>query len=306
MTELLFHQFSNLPVELRLQIWNAACVFHRPKHYSLHYVDVEVSPESATLLVSHNPTSNSVAGLNKSSCLKDGGNWHAAVLPTQDVFCIKASNWDILHGNSEAWKVAIPTVSSAGPSNISINIALESDPYWNIDLPESYYDLMTEISPRGSLAWILYNTFIHSSAKPKIWITDRTVYWAQRRFFDPNHTENGFHDCDTEYVPAGLCSARRHCLGEESSELRRFQRKLDNIGEVCKKYHSNYTELVGDFDWEFREIFETTSELNLLAYRDTEVEFCDRTEHRGMYPRPTPTSNHDEDEEADTDSYMMF
>ncbi|KAF9771629.1 hypothetical protein IL306_010725 [Fusarium sp. DS 682] len=74
-----FHPFSRLPVELRLQIWNAACLPSKPYHRGLQYVNVrddQVMPLSCnwSLALDHQEPQ---AKTNKSAYLIDGGLWRA-------------------------------------------------------------------------------------------------------------------------------------------------------------------------------------------------------------------------------------
>jgi hypothetical protein len=73
-----FHQFSRLPVELRLQIWEAACVGPPASHRSLQYVNVLNDRVVAMPCSWPKPPEQIVtAKVNRSAYLIDGGLWRA-------------------------------------------------------------------------------------------------------------------------------------------------------------------------------------------------------------------------------------
>lgn len=129
-----FHLFPRLPIELQLQIWDAAClsygVYDRQKT-GMHYVDVEPGADGNTLLAYHGSTADVIEGDGESTYLvhalrsacaesrkavsrywrnypygnlslppgrirrrENGGVWDAPVCPFEDVFCIKSKNWE--------------------------------------------------------------------------------------------------------------------------------------------------------------------------------------------------------------------
>ncbi|KLP22458.1 uncharacterized protein LW94_8104 [Fusarium fujikuroi] len=160
-----FHPFPRLPVELRLQIWDAAClsyIFYDRHKSRMHYIDVEPSAGSNTLLAYHRSTTactESREAVSKYWLKYPYGNmslpparlhmhdneevWDAPVSPTKDVFCIKSKSWKwkAIDENNKQWRVAIPHLSPTGPQNIYIKrIAFEFDQTWNMDLPGNYYD----------------------------------------------------------------------------------------------------------------------------------------------------------------------
>ncbi|EWG54735.1 hypothetical protein FVEG_12865 [Fusarium verticillioides 7600] len=141
-----FHPFPRLPLELRMQIWDAAClsyIFYDRHKASMHYIDVEHSAESNTLLAYHRSMGDVAEGNDKSGCLvhalwtacsesreavarywrnypygnlslpparlrmrDNEGIWDATVCPTMDIFCIQAKSWKwkAPDGNDKPWR----------------------------------------------------------------------------------------------------------------------------------------------------------------------------------------------------------
>jgi hypothetical protein len=132
-----FHPFPKLPAELRLQIWNDACVVRHLNHHGLHYIDVGRLVDGMSLFAFHPQYGHTSV---TSACLMDNGLWTACkesrdvikgwldavgqgkpshrasftirgsegepyayctVNPWQDIFCIQASDWCVLHDHSK-------------------------------------------------------------------------------------------------------------------------------------------------------------------------------------------------------------
>ncbi|KAF5989762.1 hypothetical protein FBULB1_607 [Fusarium bulbicola] len=128
-----FRPFPKLPAELRIQIWDAACLsydLYSPRGIGMHYIDVDPSADGNTLWACHKSTADAVDGDDHSACLvhalltacKESGDavsrylndfrygymslpsaglpvrengrvWHAPVCPAKDIFCIKSQTW---------------------------------------------------------------------------------------------------------------------------------------------------------------------------------------------------------------------
>ncbi|PNP58422.1 hypothetical protein FNYG_15085 [Fusarium nygamai] len=216
-----FHRFPRLPLELRLQIWDAACLSyifydrHKPR---MHYIDVEPSAESNTLLAYHRSTVNVAEGDDKSGCLihalwtacsesreavsrywrnypygnlslpparlrmrEHEGVWDAPVCPTKDIFCIKAKRWEwkAPDANEKPLWVAIQHLSPTGALNVYVKrVAFEFDPTWNIDLPGNYYDLASENSARGSFSRFFYSAFFKYATEPEVYLVEKSGQWT--------------------------------------------------------------------------------------------------------------------------------
>lgn len=216
-----FRPFPRLPVELRLQIWDAAClsyIFYDRHKSRMHYIDVEPSAGSNTLLAYHRSTVDIAEGDDKSGCLAHAlwtactesreavskywlkypyGNmslpparlrmrenekvWDAPVCPTKDVFCIKSKSWKwkAIDGNNKQWRVAIPHLSPTGPQNVYIKrIAFEFDETWNMDLPGNYYDLASEKSARGFFSRFFYGAFFKYATEPNVYRIEKSGHWT--------------------------------------------------------------------------------------------------------------------------------
>ncbi|GKU04139.1 hypothetical protein FLAG1_04253 [Fusarium langsethiae] len=80
-----FHPFQRLPFELRLQIWEEACLKQRRSFQALHYVTIDSATEVVSL--SHNWDDSKPS--NKSIYLWDAGLWTAC----QESRNVVAKHW---------------------------------------------------------------------------------------------------------------------------------------------------------------------------------------------------------------------
>ncbi|KAH7147911.1 hypothetical protein DER46DRAFT_515676 [Fusarium sp. MPI-SDFR-AT-0072] len=309
-----FHPFPRLPAELRLQIWIAACVSYRPGDYGIHYIDVEPSSTEGILLPYHRSMADVVVSVNNSACLRNGGLWTACkesrdvmiqhsrvdgldcarisirenegewdspVCPTHDIFCIKSNAWNTPGDHAEGWQIQIPDLSPKGSQTTHIkNIALEFDESWNIDLPESYYDLMSETSARGFLSRLLYNKYLNDLTTPYIWIIVKNGQWTFDHYNTPHYKTKPLHDYDTEYVPVSPYFTCRHCLRTHDFDgvfqnVKTFIRILNDLGEDCEKDHPDFTPDYDDVEYgAFSEQFQITEGVRFLAPRDKQIDLC--------------------------------
>ncbi|KAF4944804.1 hypothetical protein FGADI_12399 [Fusarium gaditjirri] len=296
-----FHLFSRLPAELRLQVWNAACVFSRSNSYGVHYVDIEASSDGSALLIHHNPTTDVDDESSKSACQplplaslsirETGGVWNVPVCPTKDIFCIKASNWSRLREYHDLWKVFLPVNGLSSSIHLPVdNIALEFDPAWNKDLPESDYDLMSEESERGFLSRFFYNSYLNNSTNPTFWIIEKTGQWT----WNPSYrgeTSQPFLDYHMEYIQVQPYNRCHHChnyhhLDGVFESIRDFLHKLGDMGRACEQDHPNYQpSSIDDVEYgAFCEQFVITSGGKYLARRNKKVDLCTLEEDMARFP----------------------
>ncbi|KAG5821431.1 hypothetical protein H9Q74_000303 [Fusarium xylarioides] len=228
-----FHPFPRLPVELQMQIWDAAClsyIFYDRHNPRMHYIDVEPSADSNTLLAYHRSTVDVVEGVDRSGCLeyalwsacaesreavarcwrnyygnlslpparlrmrKNEGVWDAPVCPTKDIFCIKAKSWKwkAPDENEKPLRVAIPHLSPTGSKDVYIKrIGFEFDSTWNIDLPGTYHDLASENSARGSFSRFFYSAFFKYATEPEVYLIEKSGQWTSVLLKD-QFTERSF------------------------------------------------------------------------------------------------------------------
>ncbi|KAF5529388.1 hypothetical protein FNAPI_13891 [Fusarium napiforme] len=238
-----FHLFPRLPLELRLQIWDAAClsyIYYDRHKARMHYIDVEPSSDSNTLLAYHRSTVDVAEGVDKSGCLihalwsacsesreavsrywrnypygnlslpparlsmhANEGVWDAPVCPTRDIFCIKAKSWrwKAADGTNKPWRVANLHLSPAGSKNVYIKrIGFEFDPTWNIDLPGNYDELASENSARGCFSRFFYRAFFKYATEPEVYLIEKTGQWTC--YLPKGHfSQSSFcQDYDTDYA----------------------------------------------------------------------------------------------------------
>ncbi|KAF5529389.1 tetracycline resistance protein [Fusarium napiforme] len=267
-----FHPFPRLPTELRLQIWTAACLFHHPSDYKIHYIDVEPTSTEGTLSPSHEFTACLAGGDNDSACLRNGGlwkackesrdvmmqhsrigghgcekngilgntdDWYLPVCAWHDIFCIKSKTLNTPDDHDEAWQIKIPDLSPKGSQMMDIdNIAFEFDESWNRDMPKSYDDLMREKSTRGFLSCLLYNKSRHEMTTPNIWIILKT-------FDHHKGSRTAWHHYDTDYFQIIPQFASRLCLGTRDFDgvlenAKKLIRTLDDLYKANENEHGNF------------------------------------------------------------------
>ncbi|KAF5718254.1 hypothetical protein FMUND_5350 [Fusarium mundagurra] len=238
-----FHPFPRLPIELQVQIWDAAClsyIFYDHREPRMHYIDVEPSADSNTLLAYHRSKADVVEGDDKSGSLvhalwttcsksreaasrywrnypygnlslpparlsmpENEGIWDAPVCPTKDIFCIKSKTWKwkAPDGNNKPWRVAIPHLSPTGSKNVYIKrIGFEFDPTWNIDLPGNYDDLASENSARGCFLRFFYRAFFKYATEPDVYLIEKSGQWTGYLPKDQFRQSTFCKDYDTDYA----------------------------------------------------------------------------------------------------------
>ncbi|KAF5576921.1 tetracycline resistance protein [Fusarium pseudoanthophilum] len=294
-----FHPFPRLPTELRLQIWTAACLCHRPSDYRIHYTDVEPTSTEGTLPPSYAFTACLADGDNDSACLTNGGlwkackesrdvmiqhsridghrcakngilgnteDWYLPVCARHDIFCIKSKTLNTPDDHDEAWQIQIPGLSPKGSQMMDINnIAFEFDETWNRDMPKSYYDLMWEKSARGFLSCFLYNKSRHVKTTPNIWIILKNSQWALDHRRGSGSARHGY---DTEYVQMIPQFSSRLCLGTRDFDgvlenAKTFIRTLEDLYEANENEYGN----VSWSPFQFYDIFKISQNFLFLALR---------------------------------------
>ncbi|KAI1058931.1 hypothetical protein LB507_004170 [Fusarium sp. FIESC RH6] len=244
-------------------------------------------------------------------------NGQCVVSPSRDIFCLAARDWNIDPGSSEAWQMFIKDIDV--PSDMSrlpnipksshpkrycriVNIALEFDPLWVVDFPETYEDLMKEASPRGFLSRLMYYRFDGNEPGFKVWLIDKDTQWS----WNPNwgiHQElrpdqtiefpvDRFSDYNGDYMEANLALRCEFCTNERSGILAEFLEKVCCLGDDCKDINDN-----GDPSELFwaTTIYDINQQAKLLVRPGNQVELCNK-DHRQV---PSP-------QDSDLDSDMGF
>ncbi|XEU96044.1 hypothetical protein FSHL1_001329 [Fusarium sambucinum] len=206
-----FHLFSRLPTELQLMIWEEACATQQPHQRAIHHVDIVVHSQDLLLEVIHPGFGNDPFG---SACLVNFGLWKACresrwvitrhfnhdryngwtkmkirgtagspnsyclVDRNEDIFCIRANDWEDDPAECRLWFVGITRALNVK------NVAFEFDPTWLIDLPEDGFVLKRESSPRGLLTHLLED-YAFISRSPHVWLIDRETIWLTPKLPKP-------------------------------------------------------------------------------------------------------------------------
>ncbi|KAH6954850.1 hypothetical protein DER45DRAFT_540992 [Fusarium avenaceum] len=274
------HPFTRLPVELRLQIWEAACVGSPATRPGLQYVDLR--NDRAVAMPCGWPKASeqiSATKINRSAYLIDGGLWRACkesreviakrthledwvriqkrtivdadrylkynsdrpggneyhpafidtcegeeecrmlVYPANDIFCIQVDNWIDLKEQGYCPEIYMSLILYKSndreddndddydwPALYLMNIALEFNSTWLVDLPDHEHYLTDENSVRGYLAYLIKEKAFHGCdlniEGEGIWIVDKEAKWFNKEHHDntDRHHDTVYRDCDGEYV----------------------------------------------------------------------------------------------------------
>ncbi|UZP45179.1 hypothetical protein NXS19_012991 [Fusarium pseudograminearum] len=314
-----FHTFPNLPVELRLQIWEEAFDTPQLRQQGIHYVDIYTQherPLSPALVAFHPGYENDTFG---SACLMNRGLWKAcresrevitkkskkskspAKTPMQvsrtdgrpdgycrvngwkDIFCIRTSRCNVGQYVSTVMQMRIQGIDSKGWEFPVKNIAFEFDPTWLIDIPATDTDMTDEDSPRG-----LFLCFLQARQTPNIWLIDRETAWSSGECADCAVSTPLFVDGTDYYVEGrhdALCL--EHDVDERSRALTTFLEKLEDIileGKFRRwglSSHVDSRSFANDYG-----ITTVVEDVRFLFCRSREVALCQRCpDHEHGYNR---------------------
>ncbi|KAF5254868.1 hypothetical protein FANTH_364 [Fusarium anthophilum] len=219
-----FHPFPNLPVEIRLQIWEDACFDWGCGRFGLHYIQLNE---------------------NRSAFLWHAGLW-TACKESRDIvgkhWSSQGWNWKPLHIEAEdEWgRRFIDDV---------VNVAVEFDPSWYQEVKRFKKDnRISDYPPSLSfLIRLLLDQAHNKKHRKSVLLIDRNVLW---------HVENEalaryhpiYRDCDHEYFEINSHELKR------DSPLSDFLSLLDrSIGDKLTKIEYGEPSLkynLSESDWE--------------------------------------------------------
>ncbi|KAF5581155.1 hypothetical protein FPCIR_10330 [Fusarium pseudocircinatum] len=260
----------------------------------MHYIDVEPSSDSNTLLAYHRFPVDVVEGDYKSDCLVHA-LWTACSESREAVARYwRKHPYDILslpparlrmRENGEVWDAP----------NIYLNrIAFEFDPTWNMDLPGNYDDLASEKSARGCFSRFFYAAFFKYTAEPHVYLIEKSGQWT---CYLPNghFSQSAFcKDYDTGYALVQPFYKCFRCQDWHESDgafanVRSFISKLE---ELCEAYepdrpntkHDHYV----DLNWIKRDYLRTDC-IQYIARLDKKIEDCVGLQVNTSFPLLRPT-----------------
>ncbi|KAF4341241.1 hypothetical protein FBEOM_4840 [Fusarium beomiforme] len=174
-----FHPFSRLPKELQLQIWEEACFDVRIARHTagdragLHYVDVDQNDGQNSLTIRAfgrvMPGDEEGRAINKSAYFWDAGLWTAC----------RQSRKVIIQ---EAFFICA--------------LAIEFDPNWASNLPDTLEELKAENSARGLVASWLEGMASGWVNTPDLFLIDKSTCVVS----EPSRTNPAYHDCNGRYI----------------------------------------------------------------------------------------------------------
>lgn len=128
---------------------------------------------------------------------QEAQEWPLLVNTYRDLFCLTFPNWPLeIDLPSVFWNLYFPS-NHYGHGPIRY-LAIEFDPSWNLNFPNSYSQLLEEPSARGFLARVVKDC-TNEELECFIWLIDRSVRVPRQR----QKTEpNVFYDCGTAYIEA--------------------------------------------------------------------------------------------------------
>ncbi|KAF4495018.1 hypothetical protein FAGAP_8844 [Fusarium agapanthi] len=299
------HPFPKLPSELRIRIWDAACLsydFYSPRQTGMHCMNMEPNADGTTLLAFHEPTADAIGGYDNSACLvhalltackesrdavsrywndcrygdvslpparlpvrEIGGVWHAPVYTTEDIFCIKSQSWKPLVGNDR----------------------------WNVDLPESYYNLASENSARGFFSRFFYSAYLNYATEPTIYLIQKTGQWTSYWPSDEIHDNSFCHDYNTDHALVQPYYACFRCQDWHESDgvsenVRSFINKLQDLCEACEPDRpNNKPDHSVDLQW-MKQGYATSDSVRYLARLDQKIEDCVGPQVNKRFPMLRP------------------
>ncbi|KAF4465911.1 tetracycline resistance [Fusarium albosuccineum] len=272
----IFHQFSRLPAELRMQIWEEACF---PRHLlGIHYFALDERKE-----LIFNPSS--YLSKRSASCW-DGGLWMAckesravvgnhSQIEKWNKVRLRADreckNPGRLVGKEEAIPGVVATQEGHEARHLMVypsqdifcvtanntnwesllsswdvkNIALEFEPSWILDFPRDLFDLNDGKSSRGFLAQVLINMALSHSWSAVFWLIDKSARWRARPDRDISTV---FSDSDGEYVEIDWSEI--YSGGEDESDIRSdgdYESKIQSDAE-CESPIVQFINKLAEFD----------------------------------------------------------
>ena len=264
-----FRRFPELPAELRLQIWQEACLAFPTSRRYLQYVTVQKNyydNEAVAIPCNWPSWPRSLSqNTNRSAYFLNGGLWKACkesrqviatyteyhewlekhrrpgwdtmedrgeppapatidyngeggekcrmlVNPSRDIFCIKVDDWQSIHrGYIKMQFIRYNDEDKHSVQRWSLDeyqrlfkepkvkhIALEFDPSWVADIPDSFVDMKRENSARGYLVDWLSKNADTTRYDGRSSIIDKEAKWIAKR-----SVQTVCQDFDTEYVEIG-------------------------------------------------------------------------------------------------------
>ncbi|KAF5610643.1 uncharacterized protein FSUBG_2904 [Fusarium subglutinans] len=315
-----FHPFPKLPAELRIQIWDAACLsydLYSLRGIGMHYIDLDPSADDTTILAYHKSTADAVDGDDHSACLvhallttckesryvvsrywnhyrygdmsvppamlpvrEIGGVWHAPVCPAKDIFCIKSKTWNTPDNHMGIWQIKIPDFTS--------------QQLWTTNIQNIAFEF--DKSWNKDLPKRYLDLMSETSARGCLsrflynrYLNSSTTpkIWIIVKngqwTIDPDHPLKPFHDCDTEYVSVSEYFSCRHC---------RRTHDFDGVFESVRSFTNSLDNLgvAGTFNLESH----ISRNIKFLAHRDMQIDLC------------TGRGPHEDEKEDDDDSDLGF
>ncbi|KAF5681528.1 hypothetical protein FCIRC_5498 [Fusarium circinatum] len=278
-----FHPFPKLPAELRIQIWDVACLsydFYSPRQTMMHYINVEPSADGTTLLAFHEPTADPVGGDDNSASLV-----HALLTACKESREAASQYWnDCRYGD-----VALP-----GPENLYIkNIAFEFDSTWNVDLPESYCNLASENSARGLFSRFFYSGYLNYATESTIYLIQKTGQWTSYWPSDEIHDNSFCNNSNTNYALVQPYYACFRCQDWHESDgisenVRSFINKLQDLCEACEPDRpNNKPDHSVELEW-MKQSYATSDSVRYLARLDKKIEDCVGPQVNKRFPMLRP------------------
>jgi hypothetical protein len=139
----------------------------------------------------------------KTTARREHEDWQLMVQPIMDMFCFKSKDWQFARSWLQ-WSeffVDMPFTTFLFGHVPFRNMALEFDPSWNLDFPQTISDLVEESSARGYIADAMF-TLAHDhrafkSMYLEVWLIDHDAFWSSENGRDSNPV---FYDCEQDFV----------------------------------------------------------------------------------------------------------
>ncbi|KAG8670285.1 hypothetical protein FPOAC2_09635 [Fusarium poae] len=257
MTYTTFHPFVRLPIELRIMIWDEACLEpcrrYRQGHRAIHYMTVH---EGSVHPLNHD--SNGSKLKNKSVYLWHAGMWMACresqrviasrdmnlvrpeeedtaalvlsfklgaeqwrqIVPSEDLFCICRSNKKLVDPD---WSCLVDECLETPPKNV----AFEFEQSWTVALASRPQDLFIWNNPRAPfelafLSKLIFDWVLEGSVI-SIHLIDKDAKWVSRK----SGLKSTSFDLDEQFIDIPLSDADAYLVtGSAVLEFLTLQEKM--------------------------------------------------------------------------------